>query len=235
MQPLSEVPYIRGLRHQGAPVVHAVTNFERTNRYRCLLRAPWYAYDYMAMSPLSSNLGYKGIQLQVLLDSEGTEASDQSDQYMAQLFAMCILFSSVFVYNHKGFFEARAFKELSLVATILEDITAGMVSLTFKLCVNTCEFRDRTSSSSLHSNGNQENRNLHIVLTKSNLHIRIDDNLPSFIRRHNSRWAMHFVIGRMYCPRGGLSSIGDASASLQQLDPCKCRMWFRSARCRISP
>jgi hypothetical protein len=62
---------------------------------------------------------------QVLLDSEGIEASAQSDQYMAQLFSMCILFSSLFVYNHKGFLEARAFKELSLVATILQEITAG--------------------------------------------------------------------------------------------------------------
>lgn len=71
--------------------------------------------------------------VQVLLDSEGIEASAQSDQYMAQLFSMCILFSSLFVYNHKGFLEARAFKELSLVATILQDITAGALFVTHSL------------------------------------------------------------------------------------------------------
>lgn len=65
-------------------------------------------------------------RLQVMLDSEGIETNAQSDQYMAQLFSMCILFSSLFVYNHKGFLEARAFKELSLVATILEEINAGV-------------------------------------------------------------------------------------------------------------
>jgi hypothetical protein len=65
------------------------------------------------------------INAQLLLDSEGIEASGQSDQYKAQLFSMCTLFSSMFVFNHRGVLNLRAFHELSLAATILEDIMQG--------------------------------------------------------------------------------------------------------------
>lgn len=69
------------------------------------------------------------IPLQVLLDSEGIESRGQSDQYMAQLFSMCILFSSTFVYNHMGLLDASLIEELSVAATVLQDITAGAALL----------------------------------------------------------------------------------------------------------
>jgi hypothetical protein len=63
--------------------------------------------------------------LQVLLDSEGIESSGQSDKYMAQLFAMCILFSSTFVYNHIGILDNSLIEALSVAATILQEITGS--------------------------------------------------------------------------------------------------------------
>jgi alkylated DNA repair dioxygenase AlkB len=63
--------------------------------------------------------------LQVYMDSEGIAASGQADSYSARLFIMCTMFSSLFVYNHRGILEARVFQELSIVAAILEDYRPG--------------------------------------------------------------------------------------------------------------
>lgn len=60
------------------------------------------------------------------MDSEGTDSYARSGGYNTRLFLMCTMFSSLFVYNHRGLLSARVFDDLSVVATILEGFRAGV-------------------------------------------------------------------------------------------------------------
>ena len=59
--------------------------------------------------------------VQVLTDTEGTDAFDQTAQYSTQIFSLAVLLSSLFVYNQMGGIDESAIDRLSLVMTVPGD------------------------------------------------------------------------------------------------------------------
>ncbi|GFH07956.1 GBP-domain-containing protein, partial [Haematococcus lacustris] len=60
--------------------------------------------------------------LQVLLDTEGIDAYDQTAQYSTQIFSLAVLLSCLFVYNHMGGIDESALDRLSLVTEMTKHI-----------------------------------------------------------------------------------------------------------------
>lgn len=60
--------------------------------------------------------------LQVMLDTEGIDAWDQTGQYSVQIFSLAVLLSSLFVYNQMGGIDEAALDKLSLVTEMTKHI-----------------------------------------------------------------------------------------------------------------
>jgi hypothetical protein len=60
--------------------------------------------------------------LQVMLDTEGIDAWDQTGQYSVQIFSLAVLLSSLFVYNQMGGIDEAALDRLSLVTEMTKHI-----------------------------------------------------------------------------------------------------------------
>ncbi len=59
---------------------------------------------------------------QVLLDTEGIDAYDQTGQYSTQIFSLAVLLSSLFVYNQMGGIDEAALDRLSLVTEVTKHV-----------------------------------------------------------------------------------------------------------------
>lgn len=62
------------------------------------------------------------LSLQVMLDTEGIDAWDQTGQYSVQIFSLAVLLSSLFVYNQMGGIDEAALDRLSLVTEMTKHI-----------------------------------------------------------------------------------------------------------------
>ena len=62
--------------------------------------------------------------MQVMLDTEGIDAWDQTGQYSVQIFSLAVLLSSLFVYNQMGGIDEAALDRLSLVTEMTKHIRA---------------------------------------------------------------------------------------------------------------
>lgn len=68
---------------------------------------------------------YLPLPAQVLLDTEGIDAYDQTAQYSTQIFSLAVLLSCLFVYNHMGGIDESALDRLSLVTEMTRHIRWG--------------------------------------------------------------------------------------------------------------
>jgi Guanylate-binding protein, N-terminal domain len=66
--------------------------------------------------------------LQVMLDTEGIDAWDQTGQYSVQIFSLAVLLSSLFVYNQMGGIDEAALDRLSLVTEMTKHIKVRAAS-----------------------------------------------------------------------------------------------------------
>lgn len=77
---------------------------------------------YAVRMPLLPIRQYLQMLLQVMLDTEGIDAWDQTGQYSVQIFSLAVLLSSLFVYNQMGGIDEAAVDRLSLVTEMTKHI-----------------------------------------------------------------------------------------------------------------
>ncbi len=63
------------------------------------------------------------------MDTEGTGATDQRDNYDTQVFMLAMLLSSYFIYNSVGAIDEKAIQNLSLIVSYLLELFLLNLSL----------------------------------------------------------------------------------------------------------